>query len=392
MQTLQVPTVGELERSSGRNNNYLIIRLVAAAAVIYGHSYHLSPSAGCKEALVRYLGCMWSGGVAVYAFFIISGFLVTASYLHRNSLVDYLSARVLRIMPGLLVCLLLTTCVLGPLVSTVSLRQYMADPQTKDYLVNNLCLISTRYHLPGIFAGNPDRAMNGPLWSLLLEVRMYLVLGVLGMLGLIARKRMYNVVVSSLIIVGTFEPRAFSFMTDNSNDLACCCLFALGSLIYVNRDQVPLDGRILGLFFFLAVLFYDTNRFQVAWCGLLTYGVIWLAYVPKLPWFHRMGDYSYGVYIYGWPVAQVVRMYLPTATPMVNTMLSVPITLGIAMLSWHLVEKPALSLKRYVPRVSLGRLLNWQSPPRTEDPADAEVLLTPGLAADSDAGRRKHAA
>jgi hypothetical protein len=134
-------------------------------------------------------------------------------------------------------------------------------------------------------------------------------------------------------------------------------LFALGSLLYVNRDHIPLHGGIVVMFVYLATLFFGTDRFVIAFAGLLVYGLIWLAYVPRLPWFQGMSDYSYGVYIYGWPAAQVVKMLIPTCTPLLNAALALPAALVLGALSWHLVEKPALSLKRFVPRITLAGTL-----------------------------------
>src|SRR6202000_326404 len=107
-----------------------------------------------------------------------SGMLVTHSFLKRPDLGHWLASRVLRIFPGLFVCLLLTVFVLGLLSSTLSFRQYVTNRETWDYFFGNAFLLRTRYFLPGVFANNHDKAINGPLWSLYLEVRLYLAAAV----------------------------------------------------------------------------------------------------------------------------------------------------------------------------------------------------------------------
>src|SRR5205823_4106877 len=131
----------------------------------------------------------------------------------------------------------------------------------------------------------------------------------------------------------------------------------------------------------LAVLFYNTDRYLVVVGALVTYGVFWLAYVPRLPWFNRLGDYSYGVYLYGWPVAQVMKQLVPAGGPLRNTALTLPVALALAFFSWHLVEKPALSLKRFVPPFpwagvhGLGRRwAAWRRP--EQSPLPAQTVAT----------------
>jgi peptidoglycan/LPS O-acetylase OafA/YrhL len=377
--TLDVLTVGEAEKAAGRHNNYLLLRLVAACAVVYGHSYALAPAPGQFEVCGHYLR-VWVGGLALWVFFVLSGFLVTASYLTRNSLSVFLAARGLRLLPGLAVCLVLTTFVLGPLATSLPVSKYLADPQTREYFSNNLLLLrEVRFALPGVFAHNPDTAVNGPLWSIHLEARLYLAVAALGLVGLLRHKGLFNLVVPACLLVGTFGPKCFSFLGTSSTDLTCCLLFALGALMYINRERMPLHGGVLCLLILLAALSYNTDRYLIAVGALVTYGVFWLAYVPQLPWFNRMGDYSYGVYLYGWPVAQVMKQLVPASGPLRNTVLTLPVTFVLAFFSWHLVEKPALSLKRFVPAFSwagVHGLWRRRTAPRCPDQGASPAATT----------------
>lgn len=346
MRTLTVRTIGDAARDSGRDNNFLVIRLIAAIAVVYGHSYAISPMAGHQDLVARITGAFWSGGVGLYTFFVISGFLVAGSYLNRGRLIDFLQARILRIIPGLFVCMVGMTLVLGPLMTTVPLSQYFHDRTVLHYFTYNILLIKTQHFLPGVFTNLTVPGVNGPIWSLFLEGRLYLVLGFLGFCGILARRRLMNAAGVMLILLGYSAPSYLTWLAANANDLNCCLLFLVGTLMYLNREYIPLNQSYLYLFLFLAFLFHGTPQFTVTFVAALIYGIMWLSYVPKLPWIGNLGDYSYGVYIYGWPVQQIVRTYFPGASPLQNFALTMPVVLILAALSWHLVEKRALAMKQ----------------------------------------------
>jgi peptidoglycan/LPS O-acetylase OafA/YrhL len=392
MTTFQLRTIGDAEREQGKRNNFLLIRLVAAIAVVYGHAFAISPADGYADAVVRYIGGVWSGGVALHSFFIISGFLVAASYLHRNSLYDYLSARVLRIMPGLLVCMLLMTLAVGPLNTTLKLSRYFRDATVLDYFWHNVLLLDVRYFLPGVFAHLPAPGVNGPIGSLFVEGRLYLVLAAVGLCGLLRRKQLFTALSVAAAAVGLFYPEQFALLATGSNNLFCCLLFLIGTLIYLHRDRIPLNGGLMLFFLFVAVLFHDTPRFFVAFTAMLIYGVLYLAYVPRVKWLEGMGDYSYGVYIYGWPAQQIAKSLFPATTPLGNFAIAFPAALALAVLSWHFIEKPALSLKGVSPArlwAALRRRRNSQLTGIAGTGAAGKILVMP--AAEEPMSERKAA-
>ena len=162
----------------GRRENSLdLLRLIAASLVILGHSSAIVGSG--IDPMAKWNGSVYSGLFALHIFFFISGLLVTNSFLHKPDIGRWMFSRILRIIPALCVCLILTTFVLGSLSTTLPVKQYLTDHGTWDYFLGNLFLLRTRFFLPGVFAGNVDKAMNGPLWSLYLEVRLYLCAAVL---------------------------------------------------------------------------------------------------------------------------------------------------------------------------------------------------------------------
>jgi len=171
-----------------RENNFNLIRLVASLLVIYGHSYALV-SMGGADLFRRLIGWGFSGGLAVDMFFAISGFLVTASAL-KGDWRFYITSRVLRIYPGLLLSVTLTVLVVGPLLTTAP--DYWKSAQVWRYWIHNSAAFTTEYFLPGVFADHRDKALNGVLWSVILEVRLYVLVLILYFLGVLQRRSLFN--------------------------------------------------------------------------------------------------------------------------------------------------------------------------------------------------------
>lgn len=332
--------IGELFATG--TNNFHLLRLLAALAVIYGHSYPIVGSAG-GDLYLQLVGNKFIGGLAVDIFFVTSGFLVTAS-LERGSLKRYLWARSLRIFPALLVACGLTVFLLGPLL-TVS-NDYWSDPQTWRYLLNNALMIRTEYFLPGVFAGNSDPAVNGSLWSLPIEFRLYLVFFALALLGLLQRERFTSLSIVLLLAGLALVPR-YPVFAQYANWVNCTFLFFAGALVWKRRDEVQLTPwGVLGLIA-LAVMTRGTPAFTVAYSLALVYFVFVFALCMRLPVIHSR-DISYGVYLYGWPVQQLLAQLLPGSSAGTNAVLASVMACVLATASWELVEKPMLSLKNKV--------------------------------------------
>ncbi|WP_057380457.1 acyltransferase family protein [Pseudomonas aeruginosa] len=172
-----------------RNNSMNIMRLLAALAVIYGHASAVT-GRGPGDLFLQFVGYKFIGGVAVDVFFVLSGFLITASAMSGKGIRYFVVSRVLRIYPALIICVVLSVFLLGPLL-TVS-HEYWVSTATWRYLFGNATAYRTEYFLPGVFSGLHDPAVNGSLWSLLVEVRLYLMVGIGFMVGVFSSKRVFN--------------------------------------------------------------------------------------------------------------------------------------------------------------------------------------------------------
>jgi peptidoglycan/LPS O-acetylase OafA/YrhL len=162
--------------SGNRDNNFNLIRILAAIAVLISHCFVLSTGDPEAEPLRSELG-MTLGSIAVDIFFVTSGFLVTASILRSRSIVDFTCARVLRIFPGLFAMLLLTVFLMGTALTTLPWLEYISSPGVYAYALKCGSLVTgVSYLLPGVFSENPYRgAVNGSLWTMPYEIRMYAI-------------------------------------------------------------------------------------------------------------------------------------------------------------------------------------------------------------------------
>lgn len=145
-------TFGDL--ASRRNNNFNLIRMLAATAVLMSHSYPLALGHDAVEPLSDWIG-LSLGELAVITFFCVSGFFISLSRDRAGSTVDFSTARFLRIYPGLTLVLLLSAFLIGPLFTTLSASEYFRSGETYGYLTHNLTLFSMKFQLPGVFENTP---------------------------------------------------------------------------------------------------------------------------------------------------------------------------------------------------------------------------------------------
>ena len=337
----------------GKDNNFNLIRLVAALAVLVTHSFAIATGDPANEPLRGWLG-MTIGDFAVDAFFVTSGFLVTASLANRQAASEFIWARVLRIYPAILVMLVLTVLVAGPWLTSFSIPDYLGSRNTLRYLVKCSTLIfGVEYLLPGVFDGNPYKAVNGSLWSMPWELRMYILLL---SLWLCARatggewdakwKR---------AVVGVFGVACLAVVATHlawpKFLLECHLLFMFftGAAFYILRNWIVLSGRwALVASVLLITSSFSREYFFFAYNLTIAYLLFWIAYVPRgvIRHFNSIGDYSYGTYIYAFPVQQIVVTIVPGISVLMLILISGGATLLVAIGSWHIVEKRALSFKR----------------------------------------------
>lgn len=339
--------LGEL--TDGRDNNFQLIRFLAATAVILFHCYALTDR-WTDEPVWRLAPELNLSVLGVGAFFVVSGFLVTRSWQERGRWIPFVAARVLRIYPALL-CATLLTIALAAWSSTMPWRAFLAEPRTLDYAWRTASTWSFVTGLPGAFATNPYRdAVNGSLWTLPVEVRLYAGVALAGVAGLLGRRYAWAGVALALLALFSAKPEWFPLVPNDPGTRSLALLFGLGSVAYVWRGAIPVTiPWLAAVVALVAVDPWGAGRGALfpLW---LAYTVLAVAYHPRLRWraFNRLGDYSYGLYIFSFPIQQILVAKLggPLASsPGVLLATALPLALALAALSWHAVEEPALRVK-----------------------------------------------
>jgi peptidoglycan/LPS O-acetylase OafA/YrhL len=325
-------------------DNFLLLRLLAAALVIFGHSWATADNPAHATDWIGQHTLVFSGTVAVDIFFWVSGFLVTMSYARRPQPLVFVASRVLRIFPALIVCVLLCALVLGPAVSTLSAAEYFRDPDTLAFVRGNIMLDDLRWTLPGVFAANHAAGIvNGCLWTLPGEVRMYEIVVCAGILGLLRGPLQFVLALAILCAMPRYAPSVP--LIDQPEYYEFAAYFALGAASWFARGAIRVSGLLLLGLCAVALALRGHDAYRWAFGACVAYGAMWFAYAPRLPSLERIGDYSYGLYLYGYPVQQLVAMWQPQWGPWQSLAASLPLTLLLAIASWHAIEKPALRLK-----------------------------------------------
>ena len=317
------------QAASHRANNFDTLRILAALAVICAHSIPLTYGPGVLDALWGFShGQATLGFVAIQVFFIISGYLITASYRHRPEPRRFIRARFLRLVPALLAVLWLLAFAVGPLVSTLPLSSYFAS------LLPYRAALGLSDHLPGVFAHKPfSSGINGSLWTLRYEALCYLAVLLLGLAGWLKRLpvlAIFIVLLAARLRFGSGPVLEFG------------ALFFAGAVLQFWQPRLAARYAVPCAILWLLALKFGFYTLAADTVG--AYLVIYLGLAPgvKLPNLARHGDFSYGVYIFAWPVQQILSPHVGWVG---NIAITVPVVLGLAFLSWHGVEAPALHLK-----------------------------------------------
>lgn len=342
------------------NNNLTFLRWIAALMVLYGHAFVFM---GLAEPV--FMEHMKLGPLGVTIFFSISGYLVAQSWDRDPHVLHFLVKRSLRIFPGLAVCIFLSALVLGPMLTTLSLSEYFRHPATLGYL-DNLYLYTT-FYLPGVFEDNRvPNAVNGSLWSLPAEFSMYLGLALFGFIRS-PRWLLLSITCILMALSGLWANQVTEMLvfyrTDIRQVVICGAYFWVGAAFHqmnVSR-YFSLSNVALACVLWLVLTRWPQAFMIGSWLILpflvLAFG---LASHPLLTKLNRF-DYSYGIYIYAFPVQQTLALISPHMNIWLHIILASAITLVLSGLSWHFIEKKSLALKP-------GRKFHHGEPPAKLQP------------------------
>ncbi|KQT35297.1 hypothetical protein ASG29_04145 [Sphingomonas sp. Leaf412] len=322
-------------------------------------------------------------------FFALSGFLITGSG-QRLSLGSFLLHRGLRIFPALFVEVLFSALILGALVTSLTPSQYLASPGTWRYLLNITGNI--QYVLPGVFVGHPHSGMvNASLWTIPWELACYAFISVAIVTAVIRRPAAMVIVSLGAVLLPLIVYLALPYIPGGSAmagsggygrasglvggvvarmtrvllswEFRVVPFFMAGCVCYILREAIPYSARLAALIaiaLVAACLFlparWDTPILNAVLCPALVYLTVFIGLtpLPRLPVFDR-GDYSYGIYLYGYPIQQTLyAVGIAREGWLWHAMVGAVLACAFAAFSWHVIERPILSRRKSIARLILS--------------------------------------
>lgn len=336
-------------------NNINLLRFIAASAVVYDH---MGVLLGQNEGHVIMGGSL--GGIAVNAFFLLSGYLIACSWKHSNSFASYLIRRSTRIFPALIVVVLVTVFVIGPLFTSLTPSEYFSSAETWKYLES--ILFSSTWSLPGVFGQLPyPSAVNGSLWTLRYEFAMYLLVPVayvlLDRVGEARRPVAFGL--AAALITGYFLTSGLGLAVPEVcvHGLGLASYFFIGCVVYEFDLAKHFDPQysVLAVLFMLVFACEDGPICILLMLAATTVFVFGFAFAPR-PRFANCfsrNDFSYGIYVWAFPIQQIlIQLGGGTAqdSALLYSLAAFAITLPLAAASWFLVEKPCIAWGKQLSR------------------------------------------
>lgn len=338
-----------METAHNRENNLNFVRFFAASIVIYGHS-----QAVIGGPMIWALhGPLASLGVTI--FFVVSGYLISDSWERNPNPVSYFRNRALRIFPALIVVVVLSALVVGPLFTSLPVSEYFSHPFFLRYLLN--IPLYTIYALPAVFDQNPMHdVVNGSLWSLAPEFLCYILVAAIGMFQY--RKWLFVAAFAFLGGVSIYQryydgPQAVIYAADAFQAAVVMTYFMIGAII--RHFRIPLNAwvavALIAVYFAFPAGVYPAiiaYKWVLISYVVLTFGLMKTPIIKDWGSFRGIpNDVSYGLYLYAFPIQQMLY-YVTKGQIGFWTMFSATFLLSLvcATISWRLVEAPALRLKR----------------------------------------------
>lgn len=367
--TISRVTIAErLEQTKGRSSGFDYLRIGLSVSVIAFHSIIVCYGFAVESEF-------WSSPIrpvfyfVLPSFFALSGFLVAGS-LFRNSIPAFLTLRALRIFPALFCEVVISAFIIGTTLTAFSLRDYFSDPKLYAYFFNIIGRI--RYHLPGLFLENPfPDNVNLQLWTVPSELECYIAITALALFGIVRRPQLFALAFVALTAMwltkAWLKPGPDDVFDGGPTGHLCLLSFLAGVMIYIWRDKLAFSGILASAAVVACWFALGIRGMEYLAPMPIAYATIWLGLQDPTKLFFIAGaDYSYGMYLYGFPIQQSVAHLLPQYRFWyVDLFLSLICASIAAYASWHLVETRIMKRKGFVVAwVERKRRELFSKPPR----------------------------
>jgi peptidoglycan/LPS O-acetylase OafA/YrhL len=327
------------------------LRLLAATVVLIYHSRGVSIADIRLDPLFFYSkGFMQFGLLAVLVFFAISGFLVTPGLVRSGNVIEYMTNRILRIFPALVMVVLTTMLLLGPTLTNLSIKSYFSDPGF--YLYAKNITTWTYNFLPGVLKGQQPVIVNGALWTLHYEVLSYVALAIISIVGILRWRTAFLVLfalVYAAYVLTCLSPAIADMLGSRyTTFIGLFVYFAAGATLYLFRDLIPysMAVAISALALILAGLPFGAGPLILPVCLPYITVVCGLSVLPGRSLFRR--DVSYGVYLTHAPILVAIAALAPNTLWWLAAIITFLISAALSYLSSRFVERPVLDKKKVV--------------------------------------------
>jgi peptidoglycan/LPS O-acetylase OafA/YrhL len=348
-----IATNVEVKRFGRHRNAFGFMRLLFASLVIVSHTPEMMDGNRSREILSRLFGTMSFGDLAVDGFFIVSGFLITGSYIKNPIINVFLVKRIARIYPAFILCSVVCVIFVAPLAgaSADSIRAYFPIG-----LYRALILRPPRWD--GVITGTTWPALNLAMWTIAFEFECYLLVLFLGVTGLLRRPWLLAIV--SIVCIFAY---AQSFILEHDHHFRLFGFFIAGAVYFLWRDQIVFTPlRIAMALVGLLILMSDWQLAEPAVAIFGSYLIFAFASLGaswSIASINNRNDISYGVYLYAWPIEKLILWYLPALNPLGVGTATFAGACACGWLSWHGLEKRVIRLsEQWEPPLFLKRKLS----------------------------------
>ena len=333
----------KMEFYKRENNNFNLVKILAAYIVIYAHSFTIQPN-GNVDIVTKYFKITHAGQLSVFIFMFLTGIYLCTSLKSSKNLKEFFIKKIMRIYPMLLLMLVLIIG-MGAIFTTLPLKEYLTSEATRTYFVDNLLCIRNAHVLPGVFENHPTAAINGSIWYLTFIVRLYLIAGILYSFKIFSSKEKANISIIVLLIWIIASPNSVPILGGNINTFGnpvfpqYVITVLIACLVYLNYSDIKIKWyHILLLLLYKYQVDYSYNNMIIILAIISIMTAVWfgtLDIIKKI----KINDYSLTVFLFSWPISQLVCELLPKISPLTNTFLTIIITTILGIVFNETIDK-----------------------------------------------------